>query len=212
MKRTTIVFSAFMIGISTWIIAADDDLPKPQKFARYDGMVNRSPFAVATAVAAPAATPNFAKDLYVANIADTPDGVMVTIISGTDKNLKEYVNSKQTNPHGFSISNIEWSDKVGATKVTISKDGQFATLGFNQALLAQAAATAPAPAQPVPVPTAGNAAAPKPVTNLPRPAPIPSLPMPTPPPRVRGVIQKNPQMPVPPAPAPTQNILPEIEE
>jgi hypothetical protein len=46
-----------------------DDVPKPFAFARYQGMMDRSPFAVATAVAAPAATPNFAKDLYIANAA-----------------------------------------------------------------------------------------------------------------------------------------------
>ena len=40
---------------------------------------------------------------------------------------------------GYSIASIEWSDRVGATKVTISKDEKFATLTFNQALLSQAA-------------------------------------------------------------------------
>ena len=41
---------------------------------------------------------------------------------------------------GYSIASIEWSDRVGATKVTISNDGKFATLTFNQALLSQRAA------------------------------------------------------------------------
>jgi len=42
---------------------------------------------------------------------------------------------------GYSIAQIEWSEDVGKTKVTISKDGQFATLTFNQALLSKAAST-----------------------------------------------------------------------
>jgi len=29
---------------------------------------------------------------------------------------------------GYSIASIEWSDRVGATKVTISNEGKFATL------------------------------------------------------------------------------------
>jgi len=40
---------------------------------------------------------------------------------------------------GYSIASIEWSQKAGETKVTISKDGKFATLAFNQTLLAQSA-------------------------------------------------------------------------
>ena len=113
---------------------------------------------------------------------------------------------------GYSITNIEWSDKVGATKVTISKDGQLATLTFNEALLKQSVATSqpqmqvPQPqvqAQPIiPPPTAMV-----PQTNIQqqRPAPIPQLP--TPPPRVRGVIPKNPNAAVAPTVAPT----PEVE-
>ena len=51
------------------VLGAVDALPKPFTFARYQPMMDRSPFAVATAVAAPVAAPNFAKDLYVANAA-----------------------------------------------------------------------------------------------------------------------------------------------
>ncbi len=47
-----------LLGLPLRMIVADD-LPKPFSFARYQAMMDRSPFAVATAVA-PAATPNFA--------------------------------------------------------------------------------------------------------------------------------------------------------
>jgi hypothetical protein len=195
--------------------AADDDLPKPLQFARYEAMMERSPFAVATApVATPPPAPNFAKDWYVANAARSPEGDLVTIASSTDKNFKLYLTSKEP-VQGVAISNTEWSDKVGATKVTITKDGQFATLTFNQALLSQPVAANPPPAQqPVPgqpaqqviqggVPVPGSGlptpvgGAPVPGGNTPiKPAPIPTLP--TPPPRVRSVIQRNPgTQPVP---------------
>jgi hypothetical protein len=118
-----------------------DDVPEPYTFARYQAMMDRSPFAVATAVAAPAATPNFAKDLYVANAAHSKDGDFVTIASSADKSFKKYLTT-DTPEDGYSISNIEWSDKVGATKVTIAKDGQTATLTFNEALLKTTAAAA----------------------------------------------------------------------
>jgi hypothetical protein len=41
---------------------AEDVLPPQYNFDRYSKMVDQSPFAIATAVAAPAATPDFAKD------------------------------------------------------------------------------------------------------------------------------------------------------
>ena len=120
---------------------AEEVLPPQFNFDRYSKMVDNSPFAVATAVAAPAATPDFAKDLYIANAARSPDGDMVTLASTSDHNFKKYLTTKEP-MDGYSIANIEWSDKVGATKVTISKDGNFATITFNQALLSQSAPNA----------------------------------------------------------------------
>jgi len=187
---------------------AADEIPKQPAFARYEAMMNRSPFAVATAVAVPAATPNFAKDLYIANAARLPDEGVVTLASSTDKNMKEYLSTKAPNQHGYSISDIEWSDRVGATKVTISKDGQSASLTFNQALLAQPAGnpvvqqpqtvapqTAVPPAAtyqpPATIQNNGAAAVAPGGANVIKPAPVPMLPTP-PPNRVRGVIQRNP--------------------
>ena len=104
---------------------ADDVLPPRFNFDRYSAMVKNSPFAIATAVAVPAATPDFAKDLYVANAARSPEGDMVTIASTSDQNFKKYLNTKEP-VDGYSIASIEWSDRVGATKVTINKHGKFA--------------------------------------------------------------------------------------
>ena len=213
MKTKNLVLVLFAAAPLSWLLA--DDLPKPFTFARYEAMMDRSPFAVATAVAAPSATPNFAKDLYVANAAQSKDGDFVTIASSADKNFKKYLST--TAPEdGYAITNIEWSDKVGATKVTISKDGQIATLAFNEALLKQPVATTqpqmqvPQPnvqAQPiVPPPTA---VVPQQYNQQQRPAPVPQLP--TPPPRVRGVIPKNPTAVITPYPAPTVAPTPEVE-
>jgi len=202
------------LAAAQFSVFAADDLPKPQAFARYEGMTSRSPFAVATAATPPPQAPNFAKDLYIANAAKLSDEGVVTLSSNTDKNMKEYLSTKGPNKSGYSISNIEWSDRVGATKVTITKDGQFATLTFNQALLSQPTANIPA-AQPQQVQPQLNAGAPvvgvpnaipTPIITHPqaagvpqgnpnpanqiKPAPVPMLP--TPPPRVRGVIQRNP--------------------
>ena len=179
---------------------AEDALPPQYNFDRYSKMVDQSPFAVATAVAAPAATPDFAKDLYVANAARSQDGDMVTIASTSDHNFKKYLTTKEP-VDGYGIANIEWSDKVGGTKVTISKDGNFATLTFNQALLSQSspgAGTAARPfvAPPAPVPNpAGvpNAHSPKLPANVPPELQqfIPSRESIQP--RTRGMIQRSPR-------------------
>src|SRR5215471_5072 len=137
---------------------AEEVLPPQYNFDRYSKMMDQSPFAVASAVAAPAATPDFAKVLYVANAAKSQDGDLVTIASTAYHNFKKYLTTKKP-VDGYSIANIEWSDKVGGTKVTISKDGNFATLTFNQALLSQVSPGAagrpfPAPAAPISNPSA----------------------------------------------------------
>jgi hypothetical protein len=198
-----------LLGLPFHAMVAED-LPKAFTFARYQAMLDRSPFAVATAVAAPAATPNFAKDLYVANAAHSKDGDLVTIASNADKNFKKYLTTAAP-VDGYSITSIEWSDKVGATTVTIAKDGQSATLAFNEALLRQPIANAPNVNQPQVQP---NFVQPQPMvppvnTIQPqfqqKPMPIPTLP--TPAPRVRGVIPRNPGATAIPNVAPT----PEVE-
>jgi hypothetical protein len=179
---------------------AEDVLPPQYNFDRYSKMMDQSPFAVASAVAGPAATPDFAKDLYIANAAKSQDGDLVTIASTTDHNFKKYLTTKEP-VDGYSIANIEWSDKVGGTKVTISKDGNFATLTFNQALLSQAspgggvgARPLPAPGAPVPNPAGmPNTHAPKLPPNVP-----PELQQLIPSrdslqPRTRGMIQRSPR-------------------
>jgi hypothetical protein len=197
--QTRLSFSLMPIFalIAPGIIRADDGLPKRAEFGRYDPMLKQSLFAVATAVVVPAATPNFAKDLYVANAARSPEGDMVTVASTSDQNFKKYLTTKAP-VDGYSIANIEWSERVGATKVTISKDGQFATLNFNEAVLSQ---RANAPPRNVP----------QSVPNVPPPAPDFSGRARTP--HARDVIRRSPRtvpavnpnhvaVPEPPAPAP----------
>ena len=157
-------------------------------------MLKHSPFAVATATAPVGSAPDFAKDLYVANAAHTAGGDFVTIASTTDKNLKEYLTTQGPNDHGYGIAAIEWADTPGGTKVTISKDGQFATIGFNEAVMTQG----PQPIQPQPFTPNMPAAGVKP-----QPPPQPPLPAP----HVRGLIQRSRQ-PAAASPAPVPNAAP----
>jgi hypothetical protein len=195
---TLILILALLGAIHT---QAEEVLPPRLNFDRYSKMVDHSPFAVATEVAAPAATPDFAKDLYIANAARSPDGDMVTLASTADHNFKKYLTTREP-VDGYTIASIEWSDKVGATKVTISKDGNFATLTFNQALLSQSGASAGLASKPMPQPPAP--AMPNPNANVANPA-IQNLPGGLPAevqqlipsreaarPHARGLIQRSP--------------------
>lgn len=207
------VVTIVLFGLPLQMVVADD-LPKPFNLARYQVMMDRSPFAVATAVATPETAPNFAKDLYVANAAQSKEGGLVTIASSTDKNFKKYLTTNAP-VDGYSISNIEWSDKVGATKVTIAKDGQSATIGFNEATLRQPGQPGANPGAPPAFqqpqqskqdskqdPKQDQSAAlnvssalAAPQQNQPnqaKPMPVPMLPPAQPAPHVRGVIPRNP--------------------
>ena len=151
-------------------------------------------------------SPDFAKELYVANAAQSADGDFVTLASTTNKDFNEYLNTKET-IHGYSVSNIQWSNQVGETKVTISKDGQFATLTFNEALLSQAIQNPVAPvvqSQGIPGRPTVN-----PQIPLQRPMPVPQIP--TPPPHTRPIIRRK-AVPQPPIRQPQQPVTDQDDE
>jgi len=192
----TLVSFATLLGVTC--VQAENVLPPLFTYDRYSKMVDNSPFAIATAVAAPAATPDFAKDLYVANAARSPEGDLVTLASTSDHNFKKYLTTKGP-VDGYNIANIEWSERVGATKVTISKDGNFATITFNQALLQQAASNAALAPRTFTPPATNIPGTPvPPATKLPAGLP-PEIQQLVPPkrelrsPHTRGAIQRNPR-------------------
>jgi hypothetical protein len=169
---------------------ADDVVPSHFNFDRYARMLDHSPFAVASAVALPEATPDFAKDLYVANAARLSEGDMATIMSSSDQKFKKYLTTKEP-VDGYSIASIEWSQKAGETKVTISKDGKFATLTFNQTQLSQSAPATARMAQNAPLISSSDQGK---VSRVPS----------------RDLIQRNPKA-VPafmPTPLPAQDLAP----
>lgn len=176
---------AFLLFSLTTLWAGD--LPTRESFARYEPMLKNSPFAVATAGAL-TSTPDFAKDLYVANAAHTAKGDFVTIASTTDHNFKEYLTT-QVSVDGYSVPNVQWSDRVGETKVTITKNGQMATLGFNEAVLSEALPNEPAPAMVEPIASQPSHLPMRFQGQIPRPMTIPTIP--TPPPHMREIIRRN---------------------
>lgn len=187
-KYPPLLLGLLCLGLTTaW---ADDDLPKAEKFSRYEPMLKHSPFAVATAGVPVAGAPDFAKDLYVANAGHSETGDFVTIASTTNREFKEYLTTSGT-VDGYSVPNIQWSDRVGETKVTIAKGGQYATLSFNEAVLSQAIQN-PVPQVARQLPGVPGIPGRPPVNlpmSLPRPMSVPTIP--TPPPHTRALIRRN---------------------
>ena len=198
--KYSLTFISILAMLGSIRSQANDVLPPRFNFDRYSAMVDKSPFSIATAAALPEATPDFAKDLYVANAAHSPEGDLVTVASTSDQNFKKYLTTKEP-VYGYGIANIEWSERVGATKVTISKDGNFATLTFNEALLSQRAPNTPSQAQRLPNMPVAATQQPSQRTMPSRQA-IPSLPAPSlsspgmrgiTRPHARGVIPQSPK-------------------
>jgi hypothetical protein len=132
--------------------AAHTVLPEPLPASRYEKMIESSPFALATATAAPAEKgPGPFANLFVSAIAQLKDADgkvqdVVTIKSRGDQSTFTLVGN-DANKDGMQLASIEWSDKVGATKVTLKKGTEFGTVEFDQANLQ-------GPSQPAPVPRA----------------------------------------------------------
>ncbi|MEA3212072.1 MAG: hypothetical protein QOE70_5129 [Chthoniobacter sp.] len=188
MKATLLLVAAG--GIAAQAMALEGPaIPSSFPAERYERMVQRSPFALATAPAA-AAIPekNFADGWYVSGLARV-DGKDFVTIKSRDLSVQfslfgnEPREAREDAPEkGVTLQSVDWSPSIGRSTVTIVRDGLPATLEFNQAEL-QGAANAmqpgnqglpPGMARPNPMPM------PMPVTNALQPRnaiPRPSQPI-----------------------------------
>ena len=139
--------------------AADDDDVIPSAFpvSRYEKTLTRSPFALPTSAAPSVAPtqkqPGWSDDLYIAGVMTIGEKNIVTISQRGDSQ-RFLLSSGEESPQGVSLINIQWSEQLGQTRVTVKKGTEFAVLLFDQASLASTRAAAPAPriTGPTPVP------------------------------------------------------------
>ena len=159
----------FLIALTTAAAQAatvESAIPTLFPTERYETMIVKSPFALATPpapVAAPAEK-NFADGWYVTSLAQLEGKDFVTIKS-RDQGVQLSLFGDEPKD-GVALQKVEWSPSIGRSTVTIVKDGQSAKLEFNQAELQSAAPPQPTPGRP-PMPITTNNAAPRPV--IPRP-------------------------------------------
>jgi len=136
MKRLLLLLTLPLLGLTN-AARAEDDLPAPAKFARYEAMLKRSPFCRRHRHRPGRSHTGFRERPLRGQCRAFGRRRFRDALFDDGQEPEEYLNTKET-VGGYTISNIQWSDRVGETKVTISKDGQFATLTFNEALLSQA--------------------------------------------------------------------------
>ncbi len=128
--------AAFHVG------AVENAIPAAFPAERYEVMVAKSPFALATPPAPVAAAPekNFADGWFVSGLAQLDGKDFVTIKS---RDLGVQLSLFGSDPRdGVTLQKVEWSPAIGRSTVTIAKDGQTAKLEFNQAELQTTAAPA----------------------------------------------------------------------
>jgi hypothetical protein len=115
-------------------------MPTPFPQARYQQLIAKSPFAVPTVTAAaPAATPDFAMQLYVQGVAHMGAKDFVAIKSrDLNKPVTLFVAVGDSTSDGMRVDGIRWSDVSGKSTVDVSKAGEKATLEFDEATLKSA--------------------------------------------------------------------------
>ena len=140
---------AALLALSAGAVATQSILPEALPPVRYEKLLGRSPFALATEpLPPPPPGPGPFADLYVAAMTRVKDATgkvedRVTIKSRSNQTSFTLAGSEAKD--GFQIATIEWSDRVGASKVTLKKGSEFGTIEFGQASLKTPPRPAPAP-------------------------------------------------------------------
>jgi len=149
MKRSApwnelLVLGSGLMGLGAWASFAAagssaqpvQPLPTPYPKARYERMSAKSPFTVASAPAAAAATPGFAAQLYVDGVAHVGNIDFVAIKSrDPDQKSVIFLEVGKSTDDGIKIDAVQWSPETGKSTVDVSKGGEKATLNFDQSTI-----------------------------------------------------------------------------
>jgi hypothetical protein len=134
--KQTLCFSVVSFAISTCILAAVPAIPERQSAERYEKMTEDWPFSVATPTAAPEKpVDGWWTNFYVGGIGKTYENnkeEVFVAISSKDKQISFSLFGNEPGHDGISIAGIEWNDNVGKSKVTLKKNNEFGTIGFDE--------------------------------------------------------------------------------
>ncbi len=155
---------ALILFGQSWVEAGEDAVPTAFDKSRYESLRTKSPFAVATAVAAPAPQASFAANWFVTSVARIGDANFATIKS---RDLVTQFSLYGDEPvDGVVLASVNWSDTIGKSTVILRKGTETARLEFNEA---QLRAPAPATAAANPGPAGAKPPGMNPVSPVPHP-------------------------------------------
>ncbi len=121
-------------------------MPEAVPLSRYQAMIDKSPFAPATAAPAPVVeAPSFAKDFYITGMAQFGSKPFVTVSSRDNQKRFSLVEGQSF--EGMTLTSVEWAPEVGKSKITLKKGSEFGVIGFDEAAMQPAAAPVPQPQQ-----------------------------------------------------------------
>jgi hypothetical protein len=153
---------SLVLVAQTGVASAQDAIPMGFNKSRYESLRTKSPFAVATAVAAPVPQASFAANWYVTSVARIDDKNFATIKS---RDLTTQFSLYGDEPvDGVILASVNWSDTIGKSTIILRKGTETARLEFNEA---QLRSPAPATAAASPVPAGG-----KPPAMMTSPSPL----------------------------------------
>ncbi len=167
--------------------AAGADLPKPFPVSRYSALLEKSPFAVATA--APEAAPpaeNFSTNFVITGLAKKrgADGkeVHTVFVRSRDLSTRLVLTGDKPSDEGISVVSVEEAAIAAKSVVVLKKGAETGRVEFDQAALAasggggQPPSAAPQPGKPgvpggkAPTTSAARPAIPRPgMSGVPRP-------------------------------------------
>lgn len=149
--RMKIPFTALVLLLAGGsVLLADQSspaeaLPEAVPLSRYQNLIEKSPFALATAVTPPPApkeeTPSFAKDFYITGMAQLGKENFVTI-SSRDKQRRFSLTVGESHDD-ITLTSVEWVPETGKSKAILKKGSEFGTIGFDEVAMQTPAASGP---------------------------------------------------------------------
>ena len=215
--KTRLLFLAAGLLAGGQIFAVSPTIPQRPPPEDFKKLTEDWPFALATP-AAPVAEPvsPWSANLYVSGIGRNYDNgkeeVFVAIKKRDGTGGFSLFGNQTNTAEDISVGGIEWSDKIGESKVTLKKGSEFATVKFDEAALQSSSPQNPGQVRPgMPNPPGvrppmirppGGAVntVPRP-TNVPLPQNVSRTPMPPPMPSNTNSLSPN----VPPNISPNPN-------
>lgn len=138
--------SVLCLGVGSTALAVQEVIPAPLPASRYEKMLEKSPFTLATPVAAPVIPQaGYASTWYVTGIAQLDNKDFVSIKSQDLSTQFTLYGNEEHQETGVTLVGVDWQPTFLKSTVTIKKGSEFAKLEFDKAAVQSMQVTTPNP-------------------------------------------------------------------